>query len=87
VTFAGRLRTLPVPPAGKLVELQARLSDRWQTFRTTRTDQAGRWSIPYRFRRTRGLQRYHFRAKLPHEAGYPFTAGGSRRLTVRVRGL
>ena len=31
---------------------------RWQTFRTTRTDAAGRWAIQYRFKRTRGVQRY-----------------------------
>ena len=86
VTFTGRLRTLPAPASGKLVELQVRLSGRWQTFRTMRTDPAGRWAIPYRFKRTRGVQRYHFRARLPHEANYPFTAGGSRSLPVRVRG-
>ena len=86
VTFTGRLRTLPAPAGGKLVELQVRLSGRWQTFRTMRTDAAGRWAVPYRFKRTRGVQRYRFRARLPHEASYPFTAGGSRSLTVRVRG-
>ena len=86
VTFRGRLRTLPAPAGGKLVELQVRLSGRWQTFRTVRTDAAGRWAIPYRFRRTRGVQHYRFRARLPHEASYPFVAGGSRSLTVRVRG-
>ena len=44
VTFGGRVRSLPTPPGGKLVELQVRLSGRWQTFRTTRTDEpaAGR---------------------------------------------
>ena len=63
-----------------------RLSGRWQTFRTMRTDAAGRWAIRYRFRRTRGVQRYRFRARLPREASYPFAAGGSRSLTVRVRG-
>jgi hypothetical protein len=86
VTFTGRLRTLPAPASGKLVELQVRLSGRWQTFRTVRTDAAGRWAVPYRFKRTRGVQHYRFRARLPHEASYPFTAGGSRSLTVRVRG-
>ena len=86
VTFRGRLRSLPPPPGGKLVELQVRLSGRWQTFRTIRTDEAGRWAIQYRFRRTRGIQRYRFRARLPHEANYPFVSGGSRSLTVRVRG-
>ena len=55
--------------------------------RTARTDSAGRWAIRYRFKRTRGVQRFQFRARLPREAGYPFAAGGSRRLAVRVRGL
>ena len=87
VAFAGRLRTLPVIPGGKLVELQVRLSKRWQTFRTTRTDPAGRWAIRYRFKRTRGEQRFRFRVGLPREAGYPFGAGASRSLTVRVRGV
>ena len=87
VSFAGRLRTLPVIPGGKLVELQVRLSKRWQTFRTTRTDPAGRWAIRYRFKRTRGEQRFRFRVGLPREAGYPFGAGASRSLTVRVRGV
>lgn len=87
VTFTGALRTLPVPPVGKLVELQVRLSGRWQTFRTTRTNPAGRWEIRYRFKRTRGVQRFRFRAGLPREAGYPFGGGASRSVTVRVRGV
>jgi hypothetical protein len=86
VTFAGRLRTLPVLPSGKLVEMQVRVSRRWQTFRTARTDSAGRWAIRYRFRRTRGVQRYRFRLALPREDGYAFGHGASRSLTVRVRG-
>jgi hypothetical protein len=86
VTFNGRLRTQPVPATGKLVELQVRLSDRWQTFRTSRTDAAGRWAIRYRFKRTRGVQHFRFRASLPREDSYPFAAGGSRPLTVRVKG-
>ncbi len=87
VTFSGRLRTQPPPTGGKLVELQARLSDRWQTFRTTRTNEVGRWAVRYRFKRTRGVQRFRFRARLPEEAGYPFAAGGSRPIAVRVRGV
>jgi hypothetical protein len=87
VVFSGRLRTQPAPAKGKLIELQVRLSDRWQTFRTSRTDGAGRWAIRYRFKRTRGVQRFRFRARLPGEATYPFAAGGSEPLTVRVRGL
>jgi hypothetical protein len=86
VIFSGSVKSRPLPPGGKLVELQVRLSGRWQTFRTRRTDEAGRWSIQYRFKRTRGVQRYRFRLGLPAGAGYPFTGGASRSLVVRVRG-
>jgi hypothetical protein len=86
VTFSGRTPTSPLPAGGKLIELQVRLSGRWQTFRTTLTDPAGRWAIQYRFKRTRGVQRFRFRARLPREASYPFGAGKSPVITVRVRG-
>ena len=86
VTFRGRVRGLPVPAAGKLVEIQVRFTDRWQTFRTTRSDSLGRWSSRYRFQRTRGVQRYRFRVRLPKEAGYPFETSVSRTLTVQVTG-
>ena len=76
-----------MPAGGKLVELQVRLSDRWQTFRTTRTDGTGRWEIGYQFKRTRGVQHFRFRARLSAETGYPFVAGRSHPLEVRVRGL
>jgi hypothetical protein len=86
VHFRGRLRALPPPPGGKLVELQVRLRRRWQTFRTARTDGRGRWRVQYRFTGTRGVQRYRFRARLPAEAGYPFETGVSKSIAVRVRG-
>jgi hypothetical protein len=86
VRFTGRLRALPTPPAGKLVELQVVLSGRWQTFRTTRTQADGTWEVRYNFRRTCGLLRYRFRARLPAEAGYAFQTGYTRQLGVRVRG-
>ncbi len=86
VSFSGRLRSLPAPPAGKLVELQVVLSGRWQTFRTTRTDADGHWRVRYRFRRTCGLTRYRFRARLPAEAAYPFVSGRTRAVGVSVRG-
>ncbi|HWK27322.1 MAG TPA: hypothetical protein VNS09_12215 [Solirubrobacter sp.] len=86
VTFSGPLRTLPTPPGGKLLEMQVRLPGRWETFKTIRTDADGKWSVRYRFRRTFGVQHYRFRARLPAEGAYPFTAGVSRVVTVRVRG-
>jgi hypothetical protein len=84
--FSGVVHSAPLPAGGKLVELQVRLSGRWQTFRTRRTDVTGRWSIPYRFRRTTGVQRYRFRLRLPSEAGYPFATGTSQPLAIKVRG-
>ena len=83
VRFRGRLRAAQ---PGKLVEMQVRLSGRWQTFRTTRTGRSGRWGVRYRFRRTCGLARYRFRARLPKEQGYPYEAGRTRTLRVFVRG-
>lgn len=87
VTFTGRVRTGPVPKAGKLVEVQAYFRGRWRTFSTTRTDRAGRWRFPYRFGATTGVVRYRFRAVLPREGGYPFAGGRTRVVTVVVRGL
>jgi hypothetical protein len=86
VTFGGRTRTLPVPAGGKLIQLEVWLSRRWQTFRTVRTDAAGRWAIRYRFKRTAGVQRFRFRAELPGEADYPYEPGNSKSIHVRVRG-
>ena len=86
VRFAGRVLSLPTPPAGKLVELQVVLSGRWQTFRTATTTTDGSWNVQYRFRRSCGLLRYRFRARLPAEAGYAFETGRTRVVSVRVRG-
>jgi len=83
VRFGGRLRA---PLDGKLVEMQVQLSGRWQTFRTTRTGPRGRWRVAYRFRRTCGLARYRFRARLPKEQGYPYERGQTRTVQVSVRG-
>jgi hypothetical protein len=84
--FRGELPRSRIPTNGKLVELQVRLTGHWQTFRTVRTDARGRWGMSYRFRRTSGVQRYKFRARIPREVGYPFEPGRSRILSIRVRG-
>jgi hypothetical protein len=86
VTFSGPVSTLPTPQGGKLIELQVRLPGRWETFQTIRSNEGGQWQARYRFRRTGGVQYYRFRARLPAEGGYPFAAGVSRVVTVRVRG-
>ncbi|MGH8574298.1 MAG: hypothetical protein ACREX8_17230, partial [Gammaproteobacteria bacterium] len=86
VVFSGRVGGWPLPAAGKLVELQVHLSKGWQTFRTRRTDPAGRWRQRYRFQNTCGIERFRFRALVPKEAGHPFETGASRTVKVRVRG-
>lgn len=86
VTFQGRVRSLPIPSGGKLLEMQAFFRSKWRTFSTVRTDRRGRWRFRYRFGGTVGRVRYRFRAWLPEEAGYPFERGRSRRVSVTVRG-
>lgn len=87
VEFSGRVRGRPLPATGKLVELQVLLSKKWQTFRTARSEPDGTWSITYHFKRTCGIQHFHFRLFLPEEAGYSLKAGTSRHATVKVKGL
>jgi hypothetical protein len=60
VVFRGRLRTLPAPIAGKLLEMQAFFRGRWRTFSTVRTDKGGHWRFRYRFGATTGSVRYRF---------------------------
>jgi len=87
VVFRGRVRSLPLPASGKLVELQVKQpSGEWTTFRTLRTDSQGRWALRYRFRLVRCHTTYRLRAHIPAEAGYPFANGHSRSRTVTVRG-
>jgi hypothetical protein len=87
VVFRGRLRSLPLPAAGKLVELQVKQpTGEWTTFRTLRTGPDGRWSLRYRFRYVRCHTTYRLRARIPAEAGYGFAEGHSRSRKVTVRG-
>lgn len=87
IRFSGRLRGRPVPIRGKIVELQARGKGggRWLTFKTLRTDAAGRFHARYRFRATYGPVTYEFRARSREDAGYPYATGASRIVAVRVR--
>ena len=86
VRFSGRLRTLPTPPGGKLMEMQAYFRNRWRTFSTVRTDSRGRWSFDYGFGGTVGKVLYRFRVHIPREGGYPFDDGSSRVAKVAVQG-
>jgi hypothetical protein len=86
VRFAGRLLGGPVPSAGKLVALQAKVGRRWRTFATPRANAKGVFRHRYRFTATTGLRRYAFRAVVARETAYPYERGVSRTVTVTVRG-
>jgi hypothetical protein len=86
VVFSGRVQGRPLPPRGKLIELQVWLSEEWSTFRTVHSKADGSWRIPYPFTRICDVQKFKFRARLPAEGGYPLETGISPVLAVRVRG-
>jgi hypothetical protein len=88
VRFRGQVRSVPIPAAGKIVELQVYQGKKegWTTFRTIRTDAAGRWRQPYTFSHTTCLDRWRIRAKVPKEVGYPFEDGASRPVRITVKG-
>jgi hypothetical protein len=86
VRFAGRLRGLPLPDAGKLVNLQVFYRGKWRTFATPRTNGKGVWRFTYRFQATRGVVTYRFRAAVKREAAYPYELGYSKLVSVTVRG-
>ena len=79
----GRLRHLP--RRGVDVAIQARDGRVWRTVDTVKTGAGGRYSWPYRFRNAGSAGRtYLFRARV-NSAIYPFAAGNSRVIRVRVR--
>jgi hypothetical protein len=86
VLFTGRLRGGPVPPQGKLVNLQAFYRHKWRTFTTARTTHAGTFRARYRFEATYGRVVYKFRAMARREAAYPYELGVSPRVSVTVVG-
>ncbi|MEA2126541.1 MAG: hypothetical protein QOI80_3323, partial [Solirubrobacteraceae bacterium] len=86
VRFLGRLVSRPVPAAGVVIDLQARVGRHWQTFTTIRTRADGRWHAGYRFRSTTGFQTYVFRARVRGDTGFPYTPSISARTRVHVRG-
>lgn len=86
VTYRVRVWARPVPRRGKRVLIQGRASGgAWTTFATRRTDRKGRLTGRYRLRVRRPGVRLQFRARIPKESGYPFTAATTRTVVRRVR--
>jgi hypothetical protein len=86
VTFKGKLRSQPIPAAGKVLDLQAFYRGKWRTFATPRADAKGKWSYRYRFGATRGKVSYRFRVLIRPESAYPYDVGYSNTVNVVVRG-
>jgi hypothetical protein len=86
VIFTGRLLGGPVPPQGKLLNLQAFYRHRWRTFVTARSTSRGRFRARYRFEVSYGRVVYRFRAMARREAAYPYELGISPRVAVTVFG-
>jgi len=90
--FSGQVKTRPIPAGGKLLAVQAYIKrrqghGRWSTFRTVRTDAAGRWKTRYRFVSTcERRYRWSIRAVVPSEAGVPYSLGKTKPTHVTVRG-
>jgi hypothetical protein len=87
VTFAGRVAGR-IPARGATVALQAKVGDRFRTFRQVRVTGAsrGRFATRYRFTATTRTTRYQFRAMVLKQAGLPYETGTSRVTMVVVRG-
>lgn len=86
VVFRGRVRSGPVPEAGKLVTLQALTRRGWTTFGNARARaKDGRWSYRYRFTGTTVRSRYSFRVVVPAESGFPYAQGTSDTTRVLVQ--
>jgi hypothetical protein len=86
VTFTGTVRGKPLPPRGKVVDLQVFYRGKWRTFGTPRANKKGKFKFRYRFEATRSTTTYKFRARVRAESAYPYELGYSKVAGVKVRG-
>jgi hypothetical protein len=86
ITWRGWIRGGPYPVAGMPLLVQVKEGRRWQTFDEF-TLHGAKIAYRYTFHRTIKPATYTFRVALPRPgaAGYPYTAGASRKVSVRVR--
>ena len=85
ITLSGRLRGLPLPRSGKVVDLQAYEGGKWRTFDTTRARKSARFTTRYRFLRAGRGASFLIRARIRRDDSYPYYLGYSPRVRVRVR--
>ena len=85
VRFSGRLLGGSIPKGGKLLVVEGRRSRRgaWVKFDVIRTGARGRFHAGYRFAFV-GRGRWEIRVLAEAEADYPFAAGASSVVRVRV---
>jgi hypothetical protein len=80
----GRLLGGPLPPSGKVVELEAYEAGRWRIFETVRAHRGARFYTRYHFVRAGGGHTIPFRARVRRDDSYPYYLGYSRRVNVRI---
>jgi hypothetical protein len=85
VRFSGKLLHGYVPAGGKLIELQAYERGRWRSITTLRTNAHGAFSYRYRFSFRASGTTFPVRARVRHDASYPFALGTSPSVRVHVR--
>jgi hypothetical protein len=71
----------------RVIKIQAKVGEnRWQVFRTDRTNGRCRFRARYRLRNTSRPTSYRFRALVPPQHGYPYERGHSTSRTVMASG-
>ena len=76
-------RLVHAPQRAVRLEVQALDGRRWRTFDTTTTRSRGRFSYGYRFKPTAAGRTFYLRV-LVRSPVYPFAAGASRAVRIRV---
>ncbi len=86
IHWAGTIAGGPIPAPGVTLDVEVQEGRRWRIFDQTVTGRAGRFHYSYRFHATTEPTTYKFRVALPDtgSAGYPYAAGASNTVNVRV---
>ena len=85
ITISGRLRGLPLPRSGKVVDLQAYEGGKWRDVRHDAGAQERALHSRYRFLRAGSGATFLIRARIRRDDAYPYYLGYSPRVRVRVR--